>query len=180
MLKVKNKYINLIPQDSFDASLLGRIIRWALSSFRIMVIVTELIVMSAFLSRFWLDARNSDLNEELEIGEAQILAYEEIEKEINTVQHKLKDVKFLYDQPKTTVILEKISPMMPPDLSINSINKNQKTIIIKASSFLEKSIDQFITNLKSEPYFEKIALSQVTTSFDNPEIITFTVEGQIK
>ena len=61
----KSSRINLLPQEEFAASTLGRILAWILSTFRILVIMTELIVILAFLSRFWLDARTTDLNEEI-------------------------------------------------------------------------------------------------------------------
>jgi len=87
----KSKQINLIPQDEFESSNFGRILKWALSTFRIVVIVTELIVMSAFLSRFWLDAKNSDLNEEINVNKSQIIAYKDIETEFRSLQKNLFD-----------------------------------------------------------------------------------------
>jgi len=47
-----------------------------MGSFRIIVIVTEIIVMGAFLSRFWLDAQNSELDSSIKIASAQITAQE--------------------------------------------------------------------------------------------------------
>ena len=51
-----------------------------------MVIITELVVMSAFLSRFWLDSRNSDLNEEINMNKVQVLAYAEVEKNLECIK----------------------------------------------------------------------------------------------
>ena len=68
----KKKNINLLPKEEFDASVVGRLLRWAMGTFRIIVIITEMIVMAAFLSRFWLDAQNSDLNDEIRFASSQI------------------------------------------------------------------------------------------------------------
>lgn len=179
MPKVKNKLINLLPQDEFETSILGRILKWALSSFRVMVIVTELVVMSAFLSRFWLDARNSDLNEELDIGKAQVLAYQDVESEFRNIQKKLSIVKSLYDEPKSTKIFDNISSILPPDIILSSIVVNQKSFLIKATSFSESSIAQFITNLEANNNFSDIALSQISTEQDDPNLIIFTVNGKV-
>ena len=70
----KNKSINLLPQEEFDASIFGRTLKWAMGTFRIIVIITEMVVMGAFLSRFWLDAQNSDLDNSIKIASAQISA----------------------------------------------------------------------------------------------------------
>ena len=61
----KEPEINLLPQEEFEGSVIGRILKWGLSTFRIIVIIVEMVVMAAFLSRFWLDAKNSDLNEDI-------------------------------------------------------------------------------------------------------------------
>ena len=180
MPKVKNKLINLLPKDEFETSVFGRILKWALSSFRVMVIITEIVVMSAFLSRFWLDARNSDLNEELEIGEVQVNAYEEVESEFRNIQKKLGIVKTLYNEPKSTKVLSDIASTLPPDIFLNSIIVNQKSLLIKASSFSESSIAQFVTNLEANKNFSDIVLSQISTDQDNPNVTVFTINGKVK
>jgi len=57
MAAKKEKPINLLPKDSFAETTLGRVITWFLGTFRIMVIAVELVVVAAFLSRFWLDSK---------------------------------------------------------------------------------------------------------------------------
>ena len=180
MPKVKNKLINLLPRDEFETSILGRILKWALSSFRVMVIITEIVVMSAFLSRFWLDARNSDLNEELEMGEVQVDAYEEVESEFRSIQKKLSIAKVLYNEPKSTKALSDIAGTLPPDIFLSSVTLNQTSLLIKAASFSESSIAQFVTNLEANKSFSDIELSQISTDQDNPSIIIFTINGKVK
>jgi hypothetical protein len=85
----KNKTINLLPQEEFESSIIGRILRWAMGTFRIIVIITEIIVMGAFLSRFWLDAQNSTLSDGIKIKSSQIQSLADIEKEFRNIQSKL-------------------------------------------------------------------------------------------
>ncbi|KKR69678.1 MAG: hypothetical protein UU12_C0039G0005 [Candidatus Woesebacteria bacterium GW2011_GWA2_40_7b] len=99
----KTKTINLLPQEEFDVSTLGRILKWAMGTFRIIVIVTEMIVMTAFLSRFWLDAQNSDLNDAIAIKTAQISAQSDFEKQFRILQHKLSIFKTLTDSPQASI-----------------------------------------------------------------------------
>lgn len=180
MPKVKNKLINLLPRDDFETSIFGRILKWALSSFRVMVIITEIVVMSAFLSRFWLDARNSDLNEELEMGEVQVNAYEEVETEFRNIQKRLSIAKALYNEPKSTKVISDIAGTLPPDVFLSSIALNQTSLLIKAASFSESSIAQFVINLEANKSFSDIELSQIAADQDNPSIIIFTINGKVK
>lgn len=176
----KTEQINLLPQDDFEASTFGRILKWALSSFRVMVIVTELIVMSAFLSRFWLDAKNSDLNESLNVKKSQVLAYSDIEKEFRNYQKKLSIIKKLYSEEKNSNLMSQITKVMPEDVILSSIQKDGSNLQIKAVGFSESSIAQFLVNLGGLNLLENINLSQVASSVDNPLATTFSVDAKFK
>lgn len=180
MPKSKIKLINLIPQDEFETSFIGRILKWALSSFRVMVIVTELVVMSAFLSRFWLDARNSDLNDELEIGQAQIMAYEETETSLKRSQQKLAIVKSLYSETLSTSVINSITGSLPPDIILSTLTLSQNNVSIKASTSSESSIAQFISNLEANKNFSEITLSQISTLPDEPSSVNFSINFKYK
>lgn len=174
----KQKNINLIPQDEFESSTAGRILKWALSSFRMIVIATELVVISAFLSRFWLDARNSDLNEELEISKAQVGAYADIETEFRKYQKKLSIVKSLYAEPKSSETMNTLSKMIPTEVSLSSVSISEGLLQIKASAFSENSIAQFLINLEGSNTFNNVVLSQISNSIDNANLTLFTIKGE--
>lgn len=175
----KNK-INLLPQEEFETSTFGRILKWALSSFRIMVIITELVVMAAFLSRFWLDARNSDLNDELNTTKAQILAYSDIESATRLNQRKIAIAKSLYTQKNISEIIENISKLIPSDISLSSISINDNALTLKALSLSERSIMQFLINLDNSSDLTDVNLSQVSSDIDNEYTTIFTITSNIK
>jgi hypothetical protein len=176
----KIKEINLIPQNEFDETSLGRILKWALSTFRVMVIITELIVMSAFLSRFWLDAKNSDLNEEIGINKSQVLAYSDIETEIRLNQKRIGIAKSLYSQRKIDIVITEVSKLIPPDVSFNSISITGNRLEIKAIAFSERSIAQFLVNLDNYEGLKDVNLSQIASSAENESLTMFTVTGLLK
>lgn len=176
----KSKIINLLPGDDFQSTTFGRILKWALSSFRAMVIITELIVMSAFLSRFWLDSRNSDLNEQLNTGVAQIKAYQDVEQEFRLYQNQLNIAKSLYSNTKNSELIQNITRVLPNELIVSSIQLTGDDLQIKAVSFSEQSIAQFLVNLEGLKLLEKIELSQVASSIENSFVTTFTVNAKYK
>src|SRR3989304_6667942 len=98
--KKSTHQINLLPQEQFAASTSGRILAWALSTFRIIVIITELVVILAFLSRFFLDAQNADLSEQIEQKSGIVAASSDFEKTFRQTQKKLEIFSVLTDQEK--------------------------------------------------------------------------------
>ena len=89
MAALRNKnQINLLPSRGLGSSTAGRVLSWILSTFRIIVIVTEIIVMVAFLSRFWLDAQNTDITEEMTQKQAVLAASLDFERKFKETKEK--------------------------------------------------------------------------------------------
>jgi Tfp pilus assembly protein PilN len=171
----KKKSINLLPQEEFDASILGRTLKWAMGSFRIIVILTEMIVMAAFLSRFWLDAQNSELDNSIKIATAQVSAQSNFEKEFRGIQKKLNIFKQIAAVPAPSGKLDLIASKIPQDLILTSINVQDNSAQLKGVAGSEIGIAQFISNLKSAPTFKKVELDSVGSSEQNQASITFLI-----
>ncbi|HKB88186.1 MAG TPA: PilN domain-containing protein [Patescibacteria group bacterium] len=171
----KNKSVNLLPQEEFDTSVLGRTLKWAMGSFRIIVILTEMIVMAAFLSRFWLDAQNSDLSQSIKNASAQIQAQSNFEKEFRGVQQKLNIFKQIASAKPASGKVELIASKTPTDLTLSSISVQENLAQIKGTSTSEIGITQFISNLEAEPTFKKVELGSVGSSEQNQTLITFFI-----
>jgi Tfp pilus assembly protein PilN len=172
----KNKSINLLPQEEFDASILGRTLKWAMGSFRIIVILTEMIVMAAFLSRFWLDAQNSDLDNSIKIASAQISAQSAFEKEFRGVQKKLNIFKQITASIPKSSRLEFVASKIPSDIVLSSMNVQDNTVMLKGIAGSEVSVAQFISNLKSDKTVKKVDLDSLGSSDQNQALITFLIK----
>jgi len=175
MPKRKNKSINLLPQEEFDASIVGRILKWTMQTFRIMVIVTEMIVMAAFLSRFWLDARNSDLNDEIGIKSAQINSQADFEKDFRDLQTRLKIFAEMDKNQKASDALIKVTSKIPAGINLSSVSFQESVAQVKGVSGSEISIAQFISNLAADESFDDVSLGLVSQSTDNPSLTVFTI-----
>lgn len=167
--------INLLPQGEFESSTIGRILKWGMGTFRIIVIATEVVVMAAFLSRFWLDAQNSDLNDSIKVASAQISAQSNLEKQFRDVQSRLTIAK--QTKPSTTLssIIGIISSAVPPDITLTGLSVTDTIAQIKGVSSTEFGIAQFLTNLKVNKNFT-IELQQVGSSQANSAQIGFSVK----
>lgn len=175
----KEPKINLLPQKEFERSLLGRTLKWALSSFRVIVIVTEIIVMAAFLSRFWLDAKNSDLNDSISQKRAVILSFKETEDDFRTFQKQIDVFAKITSPTSKSEYINLITSLTPPDVILNSISDNENSLQIIGSSGGEQNISQFIKNLSSEAKFKNVSLNKIDSNKDNSSVIIFTIKADV-
>jgi Tfp pilus assembly protein PilN len=172
----KEPKINLLPQEEFEGSIVGRILKWALSTFRIIVIITEMVVMAAFLSRFWLDARNSDLNEKIKEKQAILTASSDFEKDFRKVQKRLTIASALFSISKPASSLSIIASYLPADVFISSLSFAEDSVQIKGVALNEKSVAQFIANLESDKKIKEVALSQIDSSKEEDSSLVFTLK----
>lgn len=172
----KSNQINLVPKDKFDDSLAGRVLTWAMGTFRFTVIVVEMIVMLAFLSRFWLDQKNSDLDDQIEQKMAQIQAQTELESEFNLVQQRLKIFSVMASSEKSHVSdIEQIASQLPADVFLNNISFSNLGVRITGYSPSELSIAQFIVNLDALDNFQYVELTQVAIDSENESLLKFSL-----
>jgi Tfp pilus assembly protein PilN len=171
----KNKSINLLPQEEFDVSIIGRTLKWAMGTFRIIVIVTEMIVMAAFLSRFWLDSQNSDLTDAIKVKSAQISDMAGTENTFRDVQNKLVIVKQIDAAAPNSKTIDAITSEVPPEITLSSISISPGSVLVKGISTSEIGIAQFIANLKSNSSFTSVNLGQMNSSEDNSAQTIFSV-----
>jgi Tfp pilus assembly protein PilN len=173
----KKEEINLLPQRGFESTTTGRVLAWILSSFRIIVIVTEIIVMIAFLSRFWLDAQNTDLTDELESKQAILASSLKFEKEFKETQNRLgvySDITS-YTLPKAS-IANTISTLLPPDIFLSSVVFSADAVAVSGISPNERSIQQFVVNLNSSDYFEKAHLLEIKSDEEDVNSLLFQIQ----
>lgn len=176
--KKKNE-INLIPVDKFAASSAGKILSWLLSTFRVIVIVVEMIVMLAFLSRFWLDAKNSDLNDEMKQKQALIAASKNFEDEFNATQDKISAFLALTTSAKSSNSLNDIPSVLPEGITLKSISISDTSILVDGESPSEGLIAQFIANLEGLDKYQGINLNQIGSNQDTG-MITYKIDIQKK
>ncbi len=176
----KESKINLLPREDFLVSTPGRILAWILSSFRIIVIVTELLVMLAFLSRFWFDAQNTDLNELIKEKQAVLASSLAFEKEFRDVQVRLQIFsEYSQDEGLIGSSLEAISESIPPDIFLESVYLADTGLVVQGTSISEISIQQFMVNLDSSETFGEITLEDIRSK-EEDQVLVFRMTIQRK
>jgi Tfp pilus assembly protein PilN len=160
--------INLLPQKGFAASTSGRVLLWILSTFRVIVIVTEIIVMMAFLSRFWLDAQNTDLSEEIQQKQAVLASYTNFEREWKDTQKRLKIFSTLtLNEEIAADTINLIASYLPSDIFLTSVSIVSNETTVEGVSPSERGIQQFLVNLQSAEALSQVELSNIETDKDS-------------
>lgn len=173
------KKINLLTQEGFEHTKLGRALNWALSAGRVVVIVTELIVIVAFLSRFWLDRRLTDLNTQNLALQTQVEASAEFEKQFRSAQERLSTYQKIDSQENiNSELVSKISSALPADVSLTSILFSDNQIDIRGIALSEGGLAGFVKALDDSPDFENPVIRDISLDTSFGQTINFTVKTE--
>jgi len=158
--------ISLLPRKDMEGSPIGRIVNWLLSVGRYVVVFTELAVIGAFLSRFWLDRKNSDLSEEIRQERAILESTAEFEKEFRLFQARLKAIaKSLGKEEDVLFYLNSIVESMPRELVLLNYNfsgegdKRQASVLVSVDS--ENALAEFVDNLLAQEEVTAVSIGTI-------------------
>jgi len=162
------KELSLLPESENPRSFGARFFKWLTSTGRTAIIVTELIVISVFISRFWLDRKNSDLSEVVRQKQAILESASPFITEFTGLQTRLSYIKDFYsNQPEYNQQINSLISSTPSDLfykkiSVSTDEKTKATIITTSlSAYKEESIVIFITNLMLNPDIDQVNITKI-------------------
>lgn len=151
--------VNLLPQTEFDLSVWGKILKWALSTGRYIVILTELVVIAAFLSRFKLDKDYSDLGDRITGKKSILTALQNTETRFRRTQNQLTEAKRVIDTSLPAgIILDEISTKVPPGITLKSVVIDAKGSAVSGLAqndlvlavFLDRLVNSELTGLTAD------------------------------
>lgn len=151
--------INLLPKDSFDFSIAGKVLKWITTAGRVLVVLTEFVVLLAFASRFYFDKKLSDLGEVTQQKLIQISAYEEVEAQMRKVLDKQKPVKNVESGGLGFVsTIDYLSSIMPVGVVLDTLTLDKTNLVMYGSAQSEYGFAQLISGIKKMPDVAKINL----------------------
>lgn len=160
--------MSFLPDEEDVNSLSARVIRWVTTVGRFVIVFTELIVICAFLSRFWLDRTNSDLSEVVRQQKAILESTSEFENDYAQLQRRLELIQKIYaSQPEYQTKVDTLIQSTPSDINYNSLtithdpDKKEVSAIINLSAYQESSIVNFITNLIANPKISSVDIKKI-------------------
>lgn len=175
MQKARPISLNLLPQDPFYATLPGRILTWASSVGRYLVIFTELVVIISFATRFKLDRDLTDLNTKITQKAALIESYGDLENEVRTIQKK---TEFLTQEsghltsPEALLI---VSSALPRDVVLDTIQFRDGSSNFSGTALSSTSLAQYILTLQANPKVRSVSVDQVKSAENGVAGFSFSI-----
>ncbi len=162
-MPAKTIRVNLIGQGDLEHTPWGRLITWATTYGRYIMITTEIVVLLAFISRFSLDRKLTDLKEEISQKQAIIEANFPFESEYREVQKKLEQVSQLLKQQRRPIdVLTVVHGLLPPDVYLSSFEVAKDTVTVNAVADTSTGFGQFLANAKASKEVRGVTLGNIS------------------
>lgn len=152
--------VNLLGQEDFTHSPMGKIVTWATTYGRYIMVGTELIVLLAFISRFSLDRKLTDLKETIAQKQSIIQTNLSFENEIRSIQAATTSVDALFTgQSAGLDAITTIQGFLPADVAIDNIEVTKDMIKGSFTSGTVESFSLFLARLKTSKTLHDVALN---------------------
>lgn len=159
------KSINLLPRDAFETSTIGVVLEWSLVFGKWAVILTQLIVMGAFLYRFTLDRTLTDLRKTIDKDVAVIKSYDQIERDFVLAQKQVTQAKAtLTSQDLILNTLNDINKITPNEVWFDRITLTPSSLAMTAYAASLPSFGQFLTSVQADPLFSSVRVAKIESS----------------
>lgn len=168
--------INLLIQDDFSASAIGKIMLWALSIGRYIVVFTELVVILSFLSRFKLDRDLTDLNEGIARQKAIVLSYGNLEEKVIQTQNELTVVRDLTSGPSAISFLDLLAKIIPGDVKVDEVGVDKGAVSLVGTALSPQSMKGFINQLAASSMISNLEIGNLA-AVDQGLTITFELKA---
>ncbi|MCX6782386.1 MAG: hypothetical protein NTZ20_00100 [Candidatus Levybacteria bacterium] len=174
----KSSNINLIKGkgDGF----LDKFIKWAITTGRIVVIITEIISLGAFFYRFPLDSKINDLKDIIKQDEKQLSELEKSEKKYMDIQLRLKRISEI--EPVSQKFVNKLNLLkdiffVKNRLAFNSMSIKDNKITISTQTDSPVDAKKIITEIKKIAGVKKISVDSFSNKASISKIImTINIE----
>lgn len=175
-MSAAKKKVNLLLRESFEYTTLGKVLAWSLSAGRVIVILTELVVIIAFLSRFWLDRTLTDLNEQNASKKKQIEAASKFESDFRQTQQQLAAYQKLISVPaEAAERVAEVTSFLPSGVTLASISMSEDKITLTGNALSEQGLAGFLQALQISKKLKDSKLTSLSLTQEGQQSLVFTV-----
>ncbi|HET9946575.1 MAG TPA: hypothetical protein VFQ63_00790 [Patescibacteria group bacterium] len=151
-------------------------IEWALTIGRVVIIITELIALGAFLYRFSLDQRLVNLHDHIAQEQAIVNLLKSNETTFRNLQDRLALAKAVMDQSaNTNKTFSDVIQLIPPSMQVSTFLMTQDNIKIDGSLASIAVLRDFVDKIKAYPQVTSVSVDKIQTNTSSATIgITIT------
>ena len=135
---------------------------WALTAGRIVVILTEMVALGAFLYRFGLDRQLVDLHDKI-VQEQNIVKFLKKNEDIyrNFQDRTTLASHIMSSQGKIMSVYQGIIAILPKSMTVKNITFSPGNMHLEASIQSVSELTTFINNLKNQPQVSNVSLDKI-------------------
>lgn len=160
-------------------SFVDRFINWALTAGRLVVIITELIALFAFLYRFSLDRELIDLRSKIKQEQAVVNLLRENEETYRNLQNRIFLASNFGKQGQDKVKITKdIIDFAPSGLVFNNLTVEEERIRINANINSVSILSSFVKSLRGYKKIERVSIDKIE-SRPSSAIITVSITATL-
>lgn len=157
--------INLLPRDAFENSTLGVVLEWSLVFGKWAVILTQLVVMGAFLYRFTLDRNLTDLRKAIAKDVAIVKSYDQVERDFSLAQKQVNSAKqILAAQDLIQKTFVGIGNITPSEVWYDRITITPSTLALTAYAASLPAFGQFLSAIQNDPAYVSVRIGKIESS----------------
>lgn len=173
--------INLLSRTDFDKTPVGKFLRWSLTYGRYIIVCTEIIVLVAFIYRFSLDRRITDLNEEIEQKSAIIQANQEFENQFRNLQKRTQEIgKLFINQDIGYKLMQHLQQITPQGATYIRMSVEENAVSINGTADSNSSFALFLNQLNNSPYLTNIDIRSLSKKTATTGEIEFELGMSVK
>lgn len=169
--------INLVKKR---VSFTDKFLKWALSAGRVVVILTEIIAISAFVYRFFLDRQLIDLHAKIKQEQAIISFSKSSEDKYRNFQDRIAIAQRFSQLGSDEVkILKDILSLAPIGTTFNNLTTSDATVKIEASFSRISQLGAFVDSLKKYPQISSVSIEKIE-NIPSSSLISVSITGTLK
>ena len=168
--------INLLPRDAFESSTLGIVLEWSLVFGKWAVILTQLVVMGAFLYRFSLDRQLTDLSKQIAKNVAIVKSYEDVERDFVLAQRRISKAKeVLSSQEAILKTVDSIASATPNQVWYDRLSISPEQVSMSAYVSSISGLGQFLNQINSNSRFKGVKIGKIESSSAKGALMQFDI-----
>lgn len=161
--------VNFLVKDELQEFGQGKVLKWALNWGKKIVVLTELVVILAFLSRFWLDTTVADLGEKITQKKAIIDASAESEKRFRVLAARVNKATKIENAVSILTIYDKTESLIPAKVEVKQLTVAQKEIAFGGSAD-EQTLSNMVNAFKNSKIFTNIRVEKITKQVEGQKV----------
>lgn len=161
--------INLVQKD---IPFLDKFVAWALTIGRFLVIITEIVALSAFIYRFSLDRELIDLHSKIKQQQLIVNYFKSNEYLYRDLQDRLAlSSTFSKAGNNTIQIFKDIAKFASKDVILNNFGLYRDRIVISANASSTSSLTSFTNSLKSYKQIQSVSIDSIENKITSGLIV---------